>query len=581
MERMEGLRGRCVARLRRLLPPFPEAPPPPPPEGMAALLGESLRPAARWLLAVLGLGLAAALAEVALVGLLGRVLDRLGAEPPGVGVLAGLGALLLGVPLLRAAGVLTAAYILAPNLEARAVWTAHQRVLSAPLEAVRATPHGRIAERVAELGAALRSLAAQALDAAAFVIAYGLATLLLLGGVSLAFVPVLLGWFLACALVVARFVPRAARAGTEAAAARSAMVGQLADAYANILAVKLAGDLAEERATARRAIGARTDTLFAAQALHARAVALLQAANAALLLGVAAIGLGGALSGAIGAGAAAAALWLSLRLAGMADMFLGLASGLFETVGLLRDAMRSACLPPETAAAAAARPRAASSRPAEVLRLEGLCFRRPADGALLGPFDARLARGASLGIAGPSGSGKSTLVGLILGFGRPESGRILLEGEELGRLAPDAVRRRIAVAPQQARLFRRSLRENLRHGCPEADEASVAEAIALAGLGPVVAEHGLDADVGEDGALLSGGERQRVLLARAVLKALVRDAPVLLLDEALSALDPPAAAAVLEALGRLRRPPAIVLVSHSPALLARMEQRLVIGSPVA
>lgn len=581
MERMEGLRGRCVARLRRLLPPFPEAPPPPPPEGMAALLGESLRPAARWLLAVLGLGLAAALAEVALVGLLGRVLDRLGAEPPGVGVLAGLGALLLGVPLLRAAGALTAAYILAPNLEARAVWTAHQRVLSAPLEAVRATPHGRIAERVAELGAALRSLAAQALDAAAFVIAYGLATLLLLGGGE----PRLRA---GAARLVPRLRPRrrplrAARGagrdgggrgalghggpvgrrlrqhpGGEARgrSRRGARDGAPGDRRAHRHALRRAGAARPRR---RAAAGGECGASARRRSHRARRRALRRDRR----------------------GCRRRRAGLSLRLAGMADMFLGLASGLFETVGLLRDAMRSACLPPETAAAAAARPRAASSRPAEVLRLEGLCFRRPADGALLGPFDARLARGASLGIAGPSGSGKSTLVGLILGFGRPESGRILLEGEELGRLAPDAVRRRIAVAPQQARLFRRSLRENLRHGCPEADEASVAEAIALAGLGPVVAEHGLDADVGEDGALLSGGERQRVLLARAVLKALVRDAPVLLLDEALSALDPPAAAAVLEALGRLRRPPAIVLVSHSPALLARMEQRLVIGSPVA
>ncbi|MCX8135237.1 MAG: ABC transporter ATP-binding protein [Roseococcus sp.] len=475
------------------------------------------------------------------------------------------------------AAALAAAYILAPNLEARAVWTAHQRVLSAPLDAVRATPPGRIAERIAELGAAIRSLAAQALDAAAFVIAYGLATLLLLGSASLAFVPVLLCWFLACGVIVARFVPRAAQAGTEAAAARSAMVGQLADAYANILAVKLAGDLGQERAAARRCIGERTDTLFAAQALHARAVALLQGANALLLLAVAAIGLGGALSGAIGAGAAAAALWLALRLAGMADMVLGLAGGLFETAGLLRDAMRSACLEPEAGPAPPAA-RRAGPRPEEVLRFEGLRFRRPGDGALLGPFDLALAPGATLGIAGPSGSGKSTLIGLLLGFGRPESGRILLAGEDIRGLPPDALRRRIAVAPQHGRLFRRSLRENLLHGCPEAGEAALAEAIALAGLGPVLAEHGLDADVGEDGTLLSGGERQRVLLARALLKLRVRGAPLLLLDEALSALDPASEAAVLDALARLPQRPAVVAVSHSPALLARMDLRLSVAA---
>lgn len=277
--------------------------------------------------------------------------------------------------------------------------------------------------------------------------------MLLLGGVSLVFAPVLLGWFLACGVIAARFVPRAAQAGREAAAARSGMVGQFADAYANILAVKLAGGLEEERVAARRAIG-----------------------------------------------------------------------------------------------------------------------------ALLGPLDVTLRRGERLGIAGPSGAGKSTLVGLLLGFGRPEGGRILFAGGDVGPIPPAELRRRIALAPQHGRLFRRSLRDNLRHGCPEAEDADLAEAIALAGLGPVVAEHGLDADVGEDGALLSGGERQRVLLARALLRVIRRDAPLLLLDEATSALDAAAEAAVLDALLALPRAPAIVAVSHSEAVLRRMGQVVTLGA---
>jgi ATP-binding cassette subfamily B multidrug efflux pump len=571
-------RERDIGRwLRRLLPPFPAPTSAPPPSRLSGLLAETLRPAAPWLLLVLALALAGALAEVALVGLLGRALDRLGESRPEVGVLASGLALLVAVPLLRAAAALASAYILAPNLEARTMWTAHRRVLSASLEAVRATPPGRIAERVAELGAAVRTLAVQALDTAAFVLAYGAATILLLSGVTLVFAPLLLGWFLAVGLIVLRFVPRAARAGTEAAAARSAMVGQMADAYANILPIKLAGGLEEELQAARQAIGARTDTLFAAQALRARAVARLQAANALLLLAVAAIGFGGVLAGEVGAGAAAAALWLSLRLAGMAEMALGVAGGLFETAGLIRDAMRSACLPPEPQAQAAPPAPRLAIPPAEVLRLEGLRFRRPADGALLGPFDASLARGESLGIAGPSGSGKSTLVGLLLGFGRPEAGSILLEGRDISGLPLSELRRRIAVAPQHVRLFRRSLAENLRHGCPEADDDALAQAIALAGLGPVVAEHGLAADVGEDGALLSGGERQRVLLARALLKVLRRDSPLLVLDEATSALDPASEAAVLSAILALPRPPAVVAVSHSAAVLRRMDRVLTLG----
>jgi ATP-binding cassette subfamily C protein CydD len=178
--------------------------------------------------------------------------------------------------------------------------------------------------------------------------------------------------------------------------------------------------------------------------------------------------------------------------------------------------------------------------------------------------------GERVAIIGPSGAGKSTLLGLLLGFVRPASGRVLVDGVDLATLDLDAWRERLAWVPQRAHLFAASLADNIRLGAPDASGEAVRMAVKAAALDEVVdaLPDGLHTMLGERGYGLSSGQRQRVALAR----AFVRDAPILLLDEPTARLDGGSEAAVLDATRRLLAGRTALMVAHRPALLAEADR---------
>ncbi|GAA3738491.1 thiol reductant ABC exporter subunit CydD [Micromonospora maritima] len=180
--------------------------------------------------------------------------------------------------------------------------------------------------------------------------------------------------------------------------------------------------------------------------------------------------------------------------------------------------------------------------------------------------------GERVAVIGPSGAGKSTLLNLLLGFVRPTSGRITVDGTDLSGVDPDAWRREVAWVPQRAHLFAGSLADNIRLGAPDTPDDVLAAAVTDAALDEVVdaLPDGLDTRLGERGHGLSSGQRQRVALARAFL----RDAPVVLLDEPTARLDSASEAVVLTATRRLVAGRTALLVAHRPALLADADRIL-------
>ena len=205
-------------------------------------------------------------------------------------------------------------------------------------------------------------------------------------------------------------------------------------------------------------------------------------------------------------------------------------------------------------------PKAASltGRSASVV-FENVGFRYPDGHAIFESFNLRLEAGQHVGVVGPSGAGKSTLFALLQRFYDAQSGRILIDGHDIARVTQESLRQSIAVVPQDAALFHRSVAENIRYGRPEASDDELLEAAIAARCDFVeTLPEGLDTMVGERGVKLSGGQRQRIAIARAFLK----DAPILLLDEATSALDTESEEAIREALGRLIRKRTVIAIAH-------------------
>ncbi len=195
------------------------------------------------------------------------------------------------------------------------------------------------------------------------------------------------------------------------------------------------------------------------------------------------------------------------------------------------------------------------------VELEDVHFTYPGRARLaLDGVSLRVTAGSTVALVGPSGAGKTTVASLLLRFWDPQSGIVRLFGHDLRQYVLDDLRRRIALVAQDTYLFNDTLRANITLARPEADDRALRAAIERAVLSELVATlpDGLDTIVGERGAQLSGGQRQRVAIARAFLK----DAPVLILDEATSHLDAVSEALVREALDRLARDRTTIVIAH-------------------
>jgi ATP-binding cassette subfamily C protein LapB len=195
------------------------------------------------------------------------------------------------------------------------------------------------------------------------------------------------------------------------------------------------------------------------------------------------------------------------------------------------------------------------------------------DSALDG-LSFKIAAGEKVALIGRVGSGKSTVQRLIMGLYQPSEGALMLDGIDLRQLDPADVRRNCGYVSQDVTLFYGSLRENIAFGLPYAHDTAIVAAADVAGMSDLVNRHprGFDMPVGERGESLSGGQRQSVGLARAVL----HNAPLLLLDEPTSAMDFSTEAQITTRIGEFARDKTVVLVTHRTSLLAMVSRVIVI-----
>nr|ACF09944.1 phospholipid-lipopolysaccharide ABC transporter [uncultured marine group II euryarchaeote KM3-130-D10] len=205
----------------------------------------------------------------------------------------------------------------------------------------------------------------------------------------------------------------------------------------------------------------------------------------------------------------------------------------------------------------------------------GVGFSYPEREIVLEGIDFAIPAGKTVGLVGSTGSGKTTLVRLLLRFHDPDTGAVTLDGHDIRELTLQSLRGSVALVSQTTTLFPGSVRDNVRYGDPDADEAALVEAARVAEALGFIEElpYGWETDIGEGGHRLSGGQRQRIAIARAVLK----DAPVLVLDEATSNVDNETEAALKRSIETISEGRTTLIIAHRLSTVRNADVIAVIG----
>jgi len=209
------------------------------------------------------------------------------------------------------------------------------------------------------------------------------------------------------------------------------------------------------------------------------------------------------------------------------------------------------------------------------IEMRDVSFRHaPSQPLLFERFSLAVPPGTRLGLVGRSGGGKTTITRLLLRFKDVERGQILIGGQSIADVAQASVREVIAYVPQDPAMFHRSIADNIRFARPQASDAEVRRAARLAHAAEFIEllPEGYDTLVGERGIKLSGGQRQRIAIARAILK----DAPILILDEATSSLDSESEALIQDALWTLMANRTAIVIAHRLSTVRRMDSLVVL-----
>lgn len=191
-------------------------------------------------------------------------------------------------------------------------------------------------------------------------------------------------------------------------------------------------------------------------------------------------------------------------------------------------------------------------------------------------FNLKIKAGEKVGLVGHSGSGKTTFTRLLLRFSDIDDGEILIDGQNIAHITQDDLHREIAYVPQEPIMFHRTLRDNIRYGDFNADDAQVEIAAKNSHAAEFISElpDGYNTLVGERGVKLSGGQRQRIAIARAMIK----NAPILLLDEATSALDSESEVLIQDALWKLMEGRTAIVIAHRLSTIQKMDRIIVLDN---
>ena len=574
----------------------PTAPPehPEPPAGLLAFFWHFARQA-KWLfVALFVIELFVALTDSAIPWFIGRIVtmvttiapDRFLAEGwPWLGGMAAV--VLIARPAVTLLRYLVTNQAIAAPFTGLIRWQAHWHVVRQSWAFFQNDFAGRISSRVMQTGPAVRSSLVASITAAWYILVYGTTAIVLTAAADAWLTAPILIWFAGYVALLYYFVPRMRDRSKISSEARSALMGRIVDSYTNILTVKLFARARDEDNYVRDAIDRHTGLFLASQRLTTMFGTILAVLNALLVTGAGALAIALWQRGAVEVGTIAMVLPLTFQLTNMSRQIAVQITDIFEEIGVVQEGMLTIARPLELTDSVGAEPL--------VVRQGRIAFEDVRFGygretsaredgrlrpyAVLDGFTLNVRPGEKIGLVGRSGAGKSSVVNLLLRFFDLEDGRILIDGQDISRATQETLRAQISVVTQDTSLLHRSIRENIRYGCPQATDEEVIAAAKLAHAHEFILQlsdwrrrQGYDSHVGERGVKLSGGQRQRIAIARVILK----NAPILVLDEATSALDSEVEAAIQQSLGTLMEGKTVIAIAHRLSTIARMDRLVVL-----
>jgi ATP-binding cassette, subfamily B, multidrug efflux pump len=568
-------------RFERLVHPYPDALPSAPPSTFFAFLWECTRGARPYLVWLTLFTAAIGAFEALLFSMMAHVVDVLATVKPGqlwaehghtLTLLFGVLVLSIGFAGVQALFKYQGIF---GNFPMRLRWNFHRLMLEQSMSFYQDEFAGRISTKVMQTALAVRDTWLIFADIMVYVVIYFTTMVAVVGALDAWLMAPFLGWLVLYVLTLSYFVPRLGKVAQSQADARSLMTGRVTDAYTNIATVKLFSHSHREAGFARGAMQEFMGTVHAQMRLVTAFETVNQTLSVLLIASITAVSLSLWGLGAIGVGAVAAATAMAFRLNGISHWVMWEMASLFEHIGTVQDGIATLSKHRTVVDQPDAKPLVVTRGE---LRFDNVSFSYGGTRKVVDGLNFTIRPGEKIGLVGRSGAGKSTVVNLLLRLYDVQSGRILIDGQDIAAVTQESLRRQVGMVTQDTSLLHRSVRENIVYGRPDADDEDMQRAAQRAEAHDFVqnltdpkGRKGYDAHVGERGVKLSGGQRQRIAIARVMLK----DAPILLLDEATSALDSEVEAAIQASLYKLMEGKTVVAIAHRLSTIAAMDRLVV------
>jgi ATP-binding cassette subfamily B multidrug efflux pump len=565
------------------VPPFPDEQITQPPQSLAKFVWHYAKPFRYLLFCLLITSAVISGIEVYMFNAIGRMIDWMqDSDPSTFFDVYGSELLMIGLlvlvawPLLNFLDSVIEHQGLLGNFAMQIRWRTHRYLLRQSTSFFANDFAGRIATKVMQTALSVRDSIVSINGLVVYVVVYFSGSLVIFAQNDVRLALPLVLWMFGYVFVMRYFLPKLKQVSMLQSDARSSMTGRVVDAYTNIQTVKMFSTNNTEEQYARASMQEMLDSVYTQMRLVTKLNTTLITLNALLICGTMGFGIWLWTQSIVSTGALAVAGALTLRLQAMSQWFIWELARLFEAIGTTQDGLNTIALDHSVTDKQGAKALQVSKGGIE---FQNVNFHYGKKSGVIDDFSMSVEPGERIGLVGQSGAGKSTLVNLLLRLHDLESGKIIIDGQNIADVSQESLRQQIAMVTQDTSLLHRTIRENIAYGRTAASDKEITAAAELAKANEFIDEledndgsRGFDAKVGERGVKLSGGQRQRIAIARVILK----NAPILVLDEATSALDSEVEAAIQEQLEGLMEGKTVIAIAHRLSTIAKMDRLIIL-----